>query len=127
MFIITMPQIDISRTPLELPKPTLKNCGGYRLPIIETVSGKHNLVTAYSSIDLSVCGLTALYNGERSVTDLSKWFINNEYKIAELWINISIGDNDRVLTHNISEWKHHIISNSSLNKLFKNNAPFTFR
>lgn len=118
MKILTMPQIDMSQCPFVLPPPSLSNCGGHRSPI----DGK----PMYSLIDLTVCGLTALHNGEQSITDLSKWFIENDFRVAELWVYISILIKD-VHTHSIAEWKIYANNNDRLMKLFKNNAPFTFR
>lgn len=122
MFIITIPQTDLSKTPLSLPKATLKNCGGYKLPL-----DNKTFLPTYSPIDLSVCGLTALYNGEQSITDLSAWFIQNEFRVAETFIHVTVCEKEKILTHSITEWKHHSQSNNKILRLFNKNAPFTFR
>lgn len=120
MYILTMPQIDLSKTPLKLVQPTNKNCGGFRFPGVKPIP-------AYSPIDLTICGLTALHNGEQLVTDLSAWFIQNNFRIAEQWVYVTIGKKDNFKTCAISEWKYHVPSNNKLEKIFNKNAPFTFR
>lgn len=129
MFILTIPQIDLSKTPLNIPKATLKNCGGFRLPIADA---KASALPSYSPIDLAVCGLSAIHNNEESVTNLSDWFIQNPYRIGEVYVYVTVGNKTnqnsiKYKTLNVSEWKHHIISNKKLESLFIKNAPFTFR
>ena len=112
MKILTIPQIDMSQCPFNLPVPSLKNNGGYRIVILD---GKPAL--AYSPIDLTVCGLTALHNGEQSIDDLSKWFVNNIVRIGEQWININVLVNNQVHTYTIAEWKLHAKTEMKIMKL----------
>ena len=129
MKLLTMPHIDLSLAPLNLMLPTLGNCGGYRVPSL-CVSGEP--IPAYSPIDLTICGLTALRFGEQSITDLNKWFIHNPDSIAEIWvtctcIKISEVYNDLIETYSITGWKGFCKYDINLKNLFKMNAPFTFR
>lgn len=123
--LLSIPMIDLSKTKLNLPQPTINNCGGYRIDI----NGK--LVPMYSSIDLTVCGLTALYNKEQSVSNLSEWFLRNSWPIAEAWVICTIGKFEgnllSIMNYSIIEWKVLCKSDLDLHMLFRKNAPFTFR
>ncbi len=130
-YLLTIPVTDMSKTPLDLPLPNKGNAGGFRV-INHSYSTNDGVACtgtsfAYSPIDISVASLTALYNGEQSVSDLSKWFINNTYRVAEIWLSCTVKSGSVVLTHTIAEWKIITLSDDKLLRLFKKNAPFTFR
>ncbi len=122
--LLTVPAIDISRTVLDLPAATLGNTGGHR-----TVDSIGRVIPGYSHIDLTVCGLTALSNNERVVTDLSKWFLDNEHPIALAWVSCSTIYNPKGIIehHSLADWMIVVRKNKKLLSLFKHNAPFTFR
>jgi len=126
--LISIPTINISLTPLNLQPPTEHNTGGHKLILNDEI------IYTYSPIDLTICGLTSIYLKQNNISDLSKWFIQNPYRIAESWITCTTTINkansfiDSVITTlTISGWKILTKTNSILLGLFINNAPFTFR
>lgn len=123
--LLTIPQIDVGLTMLDLPLPNSGNCGGYRIPT------DNGALFAYSPIDISIAGIGSLYSKEK-ITDLNKWFIHNTDSIAEIWvtctcIKISEVYNDLIETYSITGWKGFCKYDINLKNLFKMNAPFTFR
>lgn len=132
ILIPTMNQevLDIS---FNLPLPYEGNTGGYKTFV------DNKAYSTYSPIDLTVACLTRLYEiaisglNQLPITDLSKWFINNQIRIGEIWVNCTIviynrgGVLDNILTHSITNWKLICHKNRSLLNIFKTNAPFTFR
>ena len=117
----------------DLPLPYEGNTGGYKIKAFDDT-----VHSAYSPIDLAVACLTRLYEvaisglNQPPITDLSKWFINNQIRIGEMWVNCTVaiynkGILDNILTHSIVNWKLMCHKNASLLNIFKTNAPFTFR
>jgi len=122
--LLTIPQTDVGLTLLDLPLPNSGNCGGYR---VRTDSG---IIFAYSPIDITIVCISALHsNNLKPITDLSKWFVQNPNRIAEAWVTCTILNTEKKLiyTDNIVAWKIICKEIFSLKKLFKTNAPFTFR
>jgi len=123
MYLLTVPAIDISRTVLNLPIATLGNSGGNRT---QGIRGRFE--PSYSQIDIAICGITSLFQKESEVTDLSKWFLDNPNPIGEIWVTCTtITDIGDTASHTILEWKHLARYYKKIKKLFKHNAPFTFR
>ena len=126
--ILAVSSVDISRTPLVLDIPTLGTSGGYRIP---SEGYKEQYLPAYSPIDIAVCGLTALYNREQSVTSLNDWFVANPNPIAEAWVTCTIAElykiRINIQTLSIADWKRVSKGIHQLEELLKKNAPFTFR
>ena len=126
--IIAVPAINMSLTPLRLPVATLGNNGGYRELTVEG-----NIVAAYSPVDIAICGLAALYNGEQLVTSLNNWFISNPCSLSMLWVTCSIVKSPTrdvytsIDCKNMLEWEVLGRNNSKLRTVLKKNAPFTFR
>ena len=126
--ILAVTVCDIEKMPLNLPIATLGTSGGYRAKI------NNDIISMYSPIDIAICGLTALYNKEQSVTSLNDWFNkNDDFNIGELWVTCTTIDtstdifNNSINTHSILEWKFLCKDNNQLHSLFKKNAPFTFK
>lgn len=123
--LLAVPAINASFFPLYLPEPSLANTGGYRF------NNKGEIVAQYSPIDIAICGMTALYYKEQSVTSLNDWFIKNPFPIGKAWVTCTISittNKDLVInTLSISEWELLCKHNSKLYTLLKKNAPFTFR
>lgn len=122
--LLAVPAVNAGLFPLSLPIPTISMAGGYR-----GIGKNGQIIPMYSPIDIAICGLTALYNREQSVTSLNDWFLNNPDPIAEVWVTCTLlnFENQYINTYSIAEYKIFCEYDSALLTLFKKNAPFTFR
>ena len=109
---------------MSLPLPNQINTGGYAVP------SARGTLYAYSSVDLFVCGLEADYRGEE-VKDLVNYFTKHRAMFADSWVNLAVyfEEDNRIQMRSILEWKHivRLEKNSELLKMFKRNAPLTFK
>jgi hypothetical protein len=85
-------------------------------------------VHIYSPIDISVAMITSIIeNKPLTFTDLSKWFIINEIRVGEVWVNCTASIEKQIMNLSISQWKVLSLKNEEILSVFKRIAPFTFR
>ncbi|MFA5395522.1 MAG: hypothetical protein WC346_05820 [Methanogenium sp.] len=126
--LVSIPQVDISLLPLNLPQADGVNNGGYKLPNMYSCA-KYSIsfVHEYSPIDILVAGIEA-QRRDIIITSLASFF--DKYRdgmSSESDTYITLLIDTRVETLPISRLKQEIKFDKNLHKLMLHNAPLTFK